>query len=236
MSGKEEQEWCTVARKKKQHTKQTQRSSNCIKMDSARQRRANQKHNNSILLQDKEIIDNPAEKLEGLVEAVQLCVASLRDSLYGAYVCSQLQHHLHNCNTTGFHSMYALGIGSFTSPSSRLQLALFILLCEKFALRSTEIVSHAATVAISDGNESTVKSPGNEDAPLLFDPMMNTVDKLVCDSFGLRVSAVNRRGRYRMKMDGLSLIFMPHCPYRLYCNFLWENWDILNNVCIFGNR
>lgn len=33
----------------------------------------------------------------------------------------------------------------------------------------------------------------------------------------------------------MTFYFMPHCPYRLYCNLLWENWDILDKMCIFGN-
>ena len=28
---------------------------------------------------------------------------------------------------------------------------------------------------------------------------------------------------------------MPHCPYRLYCNLLWENWYNLSNIIIYGN-
>jgi predicted nicotinamide N-methyase len=28
---------------------------------------------------------------------------------------------------------------------------------------------------------------------------------------------------------------MPHCPYRLYVNLLWDNWDNLENVIIVGN-
>eukprot|EP00596_Hydrurales_sp_CCMP1899_P010731 CAMPEP_0119055036 /NCGR_PEP_ID=MMETSP1177-20130426/75471_1 /TAXON_ID=2985 /ORGANISM="Ochromonas sp, Strain CCMP1899" /LENGTH=144 /DNA_ID=CAMNT_0007035477 /DNA_START=554 /DNA_END=988 /DNA_ORIENTATION=+ len=32
-----------------------------------------------------------------------------------------------------------------------------------------------------------------------------------------------------------TLFFMPHCPYRLYVNLLWANWDNLENVAILGN-
>eukprot|EP01034_Spumella_vulgaris_P026250 gene26250-32796_t len=34
---------------------------------------------------------------------------------------------------------------------------------------------------------------------------------------------------------GRTLFFMPHCPYRLYCNLLWQNWSQLSNTVILGN-
>lgn len=34
----------------------------------------------------------------------------------------------------------------------------------------------------------------------------------------------------------VTLFYMPHCPYRLYCNVLWRNWFHLDRIMILGNR
>jgi hypothetical protein len=36
--------------------------------------------------------------------------------------------------------------------------------------------------------------------------------------------------------NNFYLFYMPHCPYRLYCNVLWQNWFHLDRIFILGNR
>ncbi len=33
-----------------------------------------------------------------------------------------------------------------------------------------------------------------------------------------------------------TVSMVPHCPYWLYCNVLWANWEHLDRVVILGNR
>jgi hypothetical protein len=70
----------------------------------------------------------------------------------------------------------------------------------------------------------------------VFDPVFTENEKAVCTSLGMRVSDVNLMGYHRAVETGRTLFFMPHCPYRLYGNVLWTNWDILPNIFILGNR
>ena len=66
-------------------------------------------------------------------------------------------------------------------------------------------------------------------------------EKQYLEENGICYDPENKRGKYRFTAEsnsnsGCTLYFMPHCPYRLYCNILWENWDILDNILILGNR
>ena len=111
-------------------------------------------------------------------------------------------------------SLVGLGIGRFTaSPSALLQLA--FLSC----LRAVE----GSTVAAA--------SP----VTVVFDPLFSPLERRLCEQLGLTVSAENRRGMHRVAGGTTTLFFMPHCPYRLYVNLLWENWECLEHVVILGN-
>ena len=41
---------------------------------------------------------------------------------------------------------------------------------------------------------------------------------------------------YIIASTGRCLFYMPHCPYRLYCNLLWANMSCLDELVILGNR
>ena len=75
----------------------------------------------------------------------------------------------------------------------------------------------------------------------------------VCESLGIKVVLENRKGKHSaadlrsigsstkeraVVNEGLTLFYLPHCPYRLYCNLLWANWNAqaLQNIYIIGNR
>lgn len=117
----------------------------------------------------------------------------------------------------------SLGIGSFSkSPSALLQLVMTLCLAQEF---------------LHDNDDS---KEANKYNCIVFDPIFNDVEVLVCNSLGLNASKENKFGKHNAVHDNDSqykttLFFMPHCPYRLYCNLLWQNWSNLANLIIYGN-
>ncbi len=115
------------------------------------------------------------------------------------------------------HSLIALGIGSFTTSATALvQFCLFVCLGRSLrSLNSSEV--HCASI----------KS-------YIFDPTMSAEDAAICQNFDISVMTDNLKGKHAA--EDSTLFFMPHCPYRLYCNLLWRNWSALDRVSILGNR
>jgi hypothetical protein len=154
----------------------------------------------------------------------------------------------------------ALGIGKFSSPISLLQLALSVCLQEvgspprvlkSSEAQSTITESFSAPTKVGElshnlgcsGTTSTITSAA-EIAPsgqyhdkckvVMFDPMFDSIEEEVCLKLGFESHTENLRGKHLAK--GVTLFYMPHCPYRLYVNVLWANWHQLENVIILGNR
>jgi hypothetical protein len=136
----------------------------------------------------------------------------------------------------GFSMMISLGVGNvLSSQSSLLQFALVLCIRESWQLSVADDpllnVDHCdlSKKIMQDGDIS------NDLKYQIFDPLFSTKESLVCRSLGLFVSDENKKGKHKAAR-GPTLFFMPHCPYRLYVNLLWENWDNLKNVIILGNR
>ncbi len=64
--------------------------------------------------------------------------------------------------------------------------------------------------------------------------MLTDMDLELYGQLGISVLRVNTKGKHAV--ENQTLFFMPHCPYRLYCNVLWANWQNLDYAHIFGNR
>jgi hypothetical protein len=143
----------------------------------------------------------------GLAE-IKSHLLTLRNSSVFAKVKDELQQ-----LTGKFDSVMGLGIGSFTtSPSSLLQFCLLILMSE-------------VLVTCGEAVSNTLQ---------IFDPTMTILDSSICTELNITINKENKMGKY--EGSGRTLFFMPHCPYRLYCNLLWQNWNQLSNVVILGNR
>jgi len=197
---------------------------------------------------------------EAVVADVRRCQAALRGSAYFAFVREQLRG---QCGD-GFGCVLGLGIGSLSSDTSVLQLALYLLLCEAFlqgyngAAEALHDPSSLATVlATSDGKQvppvpsvppappvpsasvPTVSSASPApSAPCMgvFDPLMSTADEAAYRELRVPVLRDNLRGKHVAHAhQGRTLFFLPHCPHRLYCNLLWANWGTLDRLVIFGN-
>jgi SRR1 len=136
----------------------------------------------------------------------------------------------------GFSMMISLGVGNvLSSQSSLLQFALVLCIRESWQLSVADSAllhvdhSDVSKIIMQDGDIS------NDLKYQIFDPLFSAKESLVCRNLGLFVSDENRKGKHKAA-KGPTLFFMPHCPYRLYVNLLWENWDNLENVIILGNR
>lgn len=71
----------------------------------------------------------------------------------------------------------------------------------------------------------------------IFDPLFTSKEHEVCRLLDLTVSNENLKGKHSTEnTSNPTLFFMPHCPYRLYVNVLWKNWENLEKVFILGNR
>lgn len=110
-----------------------------------------------------------------------------------------------------FERIIVLGVGRLMSDASMLQLAL--------------------TVALKD-------DLSNFDFLIecvVSDPILRPTDKRILKALDIKVNEENVKGK--LICDKNTLLFMPHCPYRLYSNVLWANWgEHLGNVTILGNR
>jgi hypothetical protein len=145
---------------------------------------------------------------ETILRQVDACKASLDTSDYFGFVSHIISQGLSAGEK--YDSIVALGIGSLVSPTSQLQLALFLCLC-RVLLTSEDYASCS-----------------------IFDPVLTDMDRDLYKHLGIPVLTVNTKGKHTA--TARTLFFMPHCPYRLYCNVLWANWENLERIRIFGNR
>jgi hypothetical protein len=164
----------------------------------------NLKHNN----QPGAAVQDATPHYESILRQVEVCKGSLEGSEYFGFVSSIISHRLPAGET--YDSIVALGIGSLVSPTSQLQLALFLCLCR---------------ILLTSGDYTSCS---------VFDPVLTAMDRELYKHLGVPVLTVNTKGKH--SVTARTLFFMPHCPYRLYCNVMWANWENLERIHIFGNR
>lgn len=170
--------------------------------------------------------------VEDVIKGFSPLLASLTKSDFLKRVLMSLQ----KTAPKGFSMMISLGVGNvLSSQSSLLQFALVLCIRESWQLSVADGLflyddhGDASKIVMQDGDIS------NELKYQIFDPLFSAKESLVCRSLGLFVSDENKKGKHKAA-NRPTLFFMPHCPYRLYVNLLWENWDNLENVIILGNR
>jgi hypothetical protein len=227
-------EWEFIKKKKKSVTKQNK--------EKEIQRKENKlKYSNQLNKADKKRISNEISSIDDDIDEFSLqSVKALQQKVLNAVKSLKLSYYFNNILDTliqiniDFGTIVSLGIGQFSkSPSALLQLAIAICLGEELKL-----------MTIGNNNNSDINNNSNSCSSnsYIFDPMFTENEKYVCKRLGFIVSEENKRGKHNVKLSGKSdelivntLFFMPHCPYRLYCNLLWENWLHLNHIVIFGN-
>mmetsp|Transcript_10196 Transcript_10196/g.16735 ORF Transcript_10196/g.16735 Transcript_10196/m.16735 type:complete len:402 (-) Transcript_10196:197-1402(-) len=173
-----------------------------------------------------------------ILSDLRQCMMRLEESEYFRFVGDKFDNFCGRGAKIKFEATVALGVGCLNSDTSILQLAMYLCLCDRY-LR-----------------------PENGRSRSIFDPYISEVDRKVYNSLGIVVMTENLKGKHRLASSstatsiacsngsdnsaglqnqsfrdtGVStLFFMPHCPYRLYCNLLWANWEHLDQLYIFGN-
>lgn len=124
---------------------------------------------------------------------------------------SFLLHSILSAYNAKFESIIAFGLGNLTSETSKLQLILYLCLCD--SLLADGIVGHSKSI---------------------YDPCISEFDRKVLELLEVPVLTENTKGKHAS--SSTTLFYLPHCPYRLYCNLLWANWDCFDKMYILGNR
>lgn len=189
--------------------------------------------------------------VDDVLDRLQRNIDELLLSSYWEFVYDKIQE-IVGRNGVTFNTIVGLGLGTLSSPTSLLQLAMYLCLCRKLLIDVT---------ANTDDDLHNISS----NRRVVYDPNMTSYDRSVCERLGITVLSTNLKGKHRVNNytsinnhngcnasvhpsddtsildrqsdDGYStLFFLPHCPYRLYCNLLWENWQDLDKLFILGNR
>lgn len=160
-------------------------------------------------------------------------------------VQESLQTYLCRKEKLHFTNIIALGIGSVVdSINAQWQFAFLLFLrslCQRPSCSSSQLESLL----------STSSTDTHAVAVTCYDPTMTLTDIAVCQRFGIDVLTENSKGLFHSALttksvasaaihadassDSSTLIYMPHCPYRLYCNVLWSFWESLPSIFIIGN-
>lgn len=135
---------------------------------------------------------------------------SVQASVYFKFAVDSISEQLSSLHS--FDTILAFGIGNLSTPTSLLQLAIYLCLCDQYL------------------------SNGLEQGRGVFDPHTTLVDMEVYAALHVPVLTENTKGKHTATGTGRTLFFLPHCPYRLYCNLLWANWEQLDSVYLYGNR
>lgn len=130
------------------------------------------------------------------------------ESAFTDGVKSVVQEALGLCGGKSVREIICYGLGNFTDcNTSRYQLA-FLLFLREFL---------KASVLIHD--------------PVFYECEVNILKEL---EFSLIEE--NEEGKHQISEEGLTFLYLPHCPKQLVNNFLWKNWGpSLSNCLIFGN-
>lgn len=118
-----------------------------------------------------------------------------------------------------YSSTVSLGIGNFSKSSSALlQFSFAICLKNSFETRNSQACNGKEILKF-----------------FIYDPQFSAIEQKICEDFGFIVFSENTMGKCETIDNKNTLFFMPHCPYRLYCNLIWKNWANLEKVFILGN-
>merc|ERR1712196_298384 len=131
----------------------------------------------------------------------------------------------------GVGRLVMLGIGRFSeSYNALVQLAAGLLIARHLDLtrlpRSAEDDCASSGTAVGEQEESLIEGFKVS----FFEPLMTETERRICTALGVAVLSENVYGKIvatnpsNNASKPKTLFFMPHCPYRLYCNVLWSNW------------
>ncbi|XP_045499436.1 SRR1-like protein [Colias croceus] len=67
---------------------------------------------------------------------------------------------------------------------------------------------------------------------LVHDPIFTSQECELLKRNNLNIIEKNNEGSYVISKEGITLVYLPHCPKQLTNNFLWSNWGINLENCI----
>ena len=106
-------------------------------------------------------------------------------------------------------------------------------------LNKKHTINETMTSAISSNTINYDSSNLSEMPTTTNTTSTNTIENSVINMMNSNSSAVTYQSSspsQSTKINPVYLFYMPHCPYRLYCNLLWANWHSLHKIFILGNR
>jgi hypothetical protein len=230
-------DWKTVPYKKNPNSKQKAYKT---KPSSA----STVKYTDDLNMNDSESLAIDEEVVSNIHSFIKLKADQLNLSNYTRFMNSQFEEALPD---TLIKSISILGIGSFTSTklteykqftnsNSFWQLLLGLCLIG----RSTQNKRN-----LEDGDETKAEQHSNISASC-YDPLLaNEKDRLIFGPLPIELKQINHKGIFDpvelynvndLQPNERILLFMPHCPYRLYCNILFSFWNCLDKLVIVGNR
>jgi len=250
--------WTIVKTKKKLNSNSNSNSSNNNNNNSNNKSKKNKKKSNQRDNNNTGYDDDDVNSYDDVIKVINATIIELKQSSYyikliegiNSSLASKNSNSNDNSNSNEYKltEIVSLGIGSFSrSPSALLQLVMTLCLAQEF-LHDNNDNNHNNHNNHNDDNDNNHNNHNNDSKNqtikyncMVFDPIFNDVEVLVCTSLGLNVSKENKYGKHTAIIDNaddtnkITLYFMPHCPYRLYCNLLWKNWSHLGNIMIYGN-
>ena len=190
--------------------------------------------NSSILLHDTGDEGYSEKKANEILKDAADIMKVFESSLFFKRITDYINSSIDNNSHTNspLSHMVSLGIGKFSeSRPALLQLSLAACIGKFYKLSRRNINSTDEDVN-SDNSTITASIPRCE----IFDPLFGQLERKVASSLGFEVCDSNQKGKHNVNSSsGRTLFFMPHCPYRLYCNVLWSNWKQLDSLIILGN-
>lgn len=67
---------------------------------------------------------------------------------------------------------------------------------------------------------------------LVHDPIFYKSECEVLKQLELQIIEENKEGNYIISEQGVTIVYLPHCPKQLTNNFLWSNWSKNLENCI----
>ncbi|XP_041979889.1 SRR1-like protein isoform X1 [Aricia agestis] len=130
------------------------------------------------------------------------CIEDLRNSTYSTDVNKSVSSILKHKEVV---EIVCFGLGHVGECLiSQYQLAL--LLCTKEALKLKKVSVH--------------------------DPIFSTSECALLKSLDINVIEENNEGSYIISKEGVTIVYLPHCPKQLTNNFIWSNWGSNLQNCI----
>jgi len=163
--------------------------------------------------------DDSSVTHDSALQRVQIAIEAMRGSELVTHAYSQM----HDKLPASIGACITLGVGSFSrSGTALLQLAFIVSLLER--------VRGDSEIKAEPGEEPRRVDTG----AVIFDPLFTAVEISVCEALGFQASVDNLKGRH--SCETCTLFFLPHCPYQIYSNVLYSNWDQLDRILLIGNR